>query len=642
MTTEKITQGILYPSVELQVLKTTNIQTKEKNKPALESLPEREVICPKCDSRECWKRGNGEGGRKEYSCRKCKKFFIIYPIVDEEGREIKCPDCKSSNYKSAGQQRGKRRYQCKECNRKYVLNPNGRDDLNNVTCSWCNSKKFWLTGFTSAGNRTCKCLKCQKCFTVGGKSRTLLSSKEFDFNHDVWIADHLGYERGIHKHYKLNFAYLNQIWLKEFTKKYILYLVSTGTAFSTLIGKVSHIRIFSDYLVSIRYIQQFEGITRSLIVDFLAYLKIKNYSHSTHSHTLETLSKLFETGIINNWFQVSPALIRPEDRLKKTKTLPRFIPEEVLKQLNQHLNHLPQPLVRMVLVDLECGFRIGELTRLKLDCLKSNGKGGWYIQYQMYKMNKEHTKPISNELAKVIQEQQAYIKGIFGNDFTYLFCGRAIGTSNEFIPELKLMTSKSFIDHLKRLAREFEIRDTSGKIWNFQTHQFRHTVGTRMINDGVPQHIIQRYLGHESPTMTQIYAHIFDETLRQEIEKYYESRVVNFQGETVELEETILSSNDDLEWFKKNVQARALEHGYCARPKVLGNCDIPGFDGCYNCPHWRTNKNFFPILKDTLDRTNKVLEKARNYGWELQVNKNEPIRHNLEKVIQSLEVDGNE
>jgi hypothetical protein len=103
-----------------------------------------------------------------------------------------------------------------------------------------------------------------------------------------------------------------------------------------------------------------------------------------------------------------------------------------------------------------------------------------------------------------------------------------------------------------------------------------------------------------------------------------------------------MSGNDDLEWFKKNIQARALEHGYCARPKMLGDCDIPGFDGCYNCPHWRTNKNFIPLLKDTLERTNKVIEKARNCGWELQVKKNEPIQHNLEKVIASLEVEVNE
>ncbi|WP_240047037.1 tyrosine-type recombinase/integrase, partial [Staphylococcus aureus] len=40
-------------------------------------------------------------------------------------------------------------------------------------------------------------------------------------------------------------------------------------------------------------------------------------------------------------------------------------------------------------------------------------------------------------------------------------------------------------------------------------HAFRHTVGTRMINNGVPQHIVQKFLGHESPEMTARYAHIF-------------------------------------------------------------------------------------------------------------------------------------
>lgn len=160
-----------------------------------------------------------------------------------------------------------------------------------------------------------------------------------------------------------------------------------------------------------------------------------------------------------------------------------------------------------------------------------------------------------------------------------------------------------------------------------------------MINAGVPQYIIQRYLGHESPEMTMVYAHIFDKPLRKEVEKYHESRVVNVKGETAKLNETILSSNEDLEWFKKNVQARALEHGYYARPKVLGDCDIPGFNGCYNCPHWRTNKNFIPILKDTLERTNNVLEKAKNCGWQLQVNKNTPIKENLERVIKTLEAD---
>ena len=59
--------------------------------------------------------------------------------------------------------------------------------------------------------------------------------------------------------------------------------------------------------------------------------------------------------------------------------------------------------------------------------------------------------------------------------------------------------------------------DKLGEIYRFHAHAFRHSVGTRMINNGVPQHIVQKFLGHESPEMTSRYAHIFDETLKMNL-----------------------------------------------------------------------------------------------------------------------------
>ncbi len=56
-------------------------------------------------------------------------------------------------------------------------------------------------------------------------------------------------------------------------------------------------------------------------------------------------------------------------------------------------------------------------------------------------------------------------------------------------------------------------------------HQFRHTVGTRLINAGVPQHVIQKLLGHASPRMTARYAQIHDHTVRDAFERYCRQRV---------------------------------------------------------------------------------------------------------------------
>ncbi|NEU75465.1 tyrosine-type recombinase/integrase [Hassallia byssoidea VB512170] len=53
-----------------------------------------------------------------------------------------------------------------------------------------------------------------------------------------------------------------------------------------------------------------------------------------------------------------------------------------------------------------------------------------------------------------------------------------------------------------------------------------------MINNGVPQHIVQRYLGHESPTMTATYAYIFDKTLKNEFIKF-KDKIVDVTGKTI-------------------------------------------------------------------------------------------------------------
>ncbi len=60
-------------------------------------------------------------------------------------------------------------------------------------------------------------------------------------------------------------------------------------------------------------------------------------------------------------------------------------------------------------------------------------------------------------------------------------------------------------------------------------HQFRHTVGTRMINNDVPMDTVQQMLDHSCPTMTARYATIKHQTLRRGFDRY-EDRI-NIRGE---------------------------------------------------------------------------------------------------------------
>ncbi|MDR9402413.1 MAG: hypothetical protein RI580_03140, partial [Halothece sp. Uz-M2-17] len=238
MKKDNTAEEILYPSVELKVLESQNNQIDSSSP---EPLQEKEIICPKCESKNYWKRGKLSGGRQQCSCKDCGKFFTVYLLVDEEGREIKCPNCGSRNRKLDGNYLSKQRYKCKDCNRKYVLNPYGKENFqkyNDINCRWYNSKNFSDRGFTNKGKQKCYCLDCKRQFTVGAeRPDTLATPKEYNFKHDVWTAEHLGYENGIHYHNKSNFSQIQQPWLKYYYKKFILYLSSTRLAFSTLSGR---------------------------------------------------------------------------------------------------------------------------------------------------------------------------------------------------------------------------------------------------------------------------------------------------------------------------------------------------------------------------------------------------------------------
>lgn len=54
----------------------------------------------------------------------------------------------------------------------------------------------------------------------------------------------------------------------------------------------------------------------------------------------------------------------------------------------------------------------------------------------------------------------------------------------------------------------------------YQTREFRHIAGTLMIYNGVPQHIIQCYLGHKSPDITAVYMQMHNQTMKEEVAKF--------------------------------------------------------------------------------------------------------------------------
>ena len=48
--------------------------------------------------------------------------------------------------------------------------------------------------------------------------------------------------------------------------------------------------------------------------------------------------------------------------------------------------------------------RISELLQLPLDCLTQDARGTFYLRFMQGKMKREHTIPVSQEIARVVQD----------------------------------------------------------------------------------------------------------------------------------------------------------------------------------------------------------------------------------------------
>lgn len=154
-----------------------------------------------------------------------------------------------------------------------------------------------------------------------------------------------------------------------------------------------------------------------------------------------------------------------------------------------------------------------------------------------------------------------------------------------------------------------------------------------MLNDGVPVHVIQRMLGHESASMTQHYARLHDQTLRAAFDSYARGRV-NIVGERVVYDPA--ADGAEGEWMKERL-ARAkqtLPNGYCGRPLQQ---EYPHPNACLTCPDFLTDTTFLAAHRDQRARTAKLIAKANTNGQFRLVEMNSKVVANLDTIITALE-----
>jgi integrase/recombinase XerD len=439
---------------------------------------------------------------------------------------------------------------------------------------------------------------------------------------DVWDLKRMGVSTNLSQsNAKMSFLIIEQKWLRRAVQSYLSYclpLYSEGTCRT----RVQSLACFSKFLAAERPRVTGRSITRRLLLEYISHLHGRIGTATAKNHVLN-LRNVLEMAHREGWLAVGPErMIYDEEVPRPSKPRPRYLPTTVLDQLNEHLDDLKAPWRRKVLILQECGMRISELLQLSTDCLTQDARGVHYLRYMQGKVKRENTIPISLEITRIIQEQQAEGRNR-NKPSPWLFPNERGG----------VIKQATFAHRINRLAYDHDIRDASGKLFRFQAHQFRHTVGTRMINLGVPHHIIQRYLGHKGPEMTSRYAHIHDVTMQDKLSEYLKGTLIDVTGKAIP--EDGMNDSADLQWFTRSVLAQALTNGYCAIPIVAGPCPHP--NACLNCAHFRTDATFLEVHRAELHETERVIAKADANGWVRQSEMNERKRTSLINIVTTLE-----
>jgi integrase len=447
-----------------------------------------------------------------------------------------------------------------------------------------------------------------------------------EYPRDAWQMHRLGFEG----RWVLDFTRIPQQELKDLAKRWIRWRLSTGLGLDA--GGTRPLRVLTRLAVFLhgRGVTGAGGISRPVLEAYLADLHSALAGRAEHGAHVSIIG-LFLTAVRQHgWVPDLPAdaMIFPGDQPPRLELLPRALAGHVMAQVEQpgNLARQDNPAYRLVtLILIRCGLRISDALKLPFDCTVADDAGAPYLRYRNNKMKREALVPLDDELLGLIRVQQQRVLERYSSGIV-LFPRPAKNPDGK-IP----VSSSTYRLALYRWLERCDVRDEHGRPVHLTPHQWRHTLGTVLINRDVPQHVVQKILDHDSPLMTGHYARLSDKTVREHWEK---ARKVNAQGQPVQVSPD--GPLGDAAWSKQRLSraTQALPNGYCELPMVRV---CPHANSCLTCPMFVTTAEFLPEHRAQRRQTLQIISAAEANGQGRVAEMNKQVADNLDKIIATLE-----
>ena len=459
---------------------------------------------------------------------------------------------------------------------------------------------------------------------------------------DVWnIVDNDKDSQHYRRNFKFDFSYISSKEIKDVVKDYVWQNYRVGNkSLSTLYREVHAFFFQFIRFADTRNITSLKGLTNTDVDHFISYL------HTTIS---ERTKKPFGAGMQRSSLNALKSIIR-WCQLHRPNDVPAteiftgneyigvnrklkidFIPDDVVAQINEALRTEENPYLKYGIIILQStGMRIGDLLKLRIDCIKPHLISGYTIEWTQHKGRKDKTPmPVRSEcvaaIEKLIEITAELRDEVDEKDKDTLMIYRVL--HGKCYGKVMAINSVRFNnDWMKKFIKKNNIKDTNGDYYNLTSHQFRRTLGTDMLSKGTNINVIQQVLGHSDPSVTKrFYADVKDKE-RAEVFKS-----VGVIGNINQIQSSAFDNVSEFEWFKANKDkcVAGLCDGYCTKPVTDGNiCPrLLKRQKCYTCSRYITTPEYLEAHKQHLANLEKQLEEGAIYG-----------EHYAEHFIPTIEV----
>jgi len=291
-------------------------------------------------------------------------------------------------------------------------------------------------------------------------------------------------------------------WLTGLLREYILHRQrewKPSRVQHNTVRRLNCLRLTWRWLIDEEQVGSISELQRAYVESFVETRLASGVSSGTVNKNLSDLWS-FLRYLEDRGHQVNPSVFRVK-RPKQGDPVPQFLNEVDFLRLERTMLEATAPGRRDDLLDRtwfyllsESGLRRGEACDL---WLRDIDLAGQRLIVRMGKGKKDRTVPLSSTLIAALRD--------------YLPVRGEADTDHLLIHHQQAINGTLIWNRLNHYGQQAQVE--------VSPHRLRHTLATRLLNEGMPITSIQHLLGHKQLQTTLVYARIHNETVRCDYER---------------------------------------------------------------------------------------------------------------------------